>query len=206
MKNKKNNNIQDCKVVLLGDSGVGKSSIIARYLSGFFREDIVSTFSATYSQKIYEKKGKRIRLNIWDTAGQEEFRSLGRLFYKDAYIICLVFDVTHKQSFNNLKEIWYPDVKEYGEKYKIIALVGNKGDLYEVEEVNEEEINSFKDEINGKYFFVSAKNGQGIDKLFKSMAESFLNPEFLVKIDDNESLKSIQLDNHIIKKKKKNCC
>ena len=205
MKNK-SNNIQDCKIVLLGDSGVGKSSIIARYLSGFFRDDIVSTLSATYSQKTYEKNGKRIRLNIWDTAGQEEFRSLGRLFYKDAYIICLVFDVTHKQSFINLKEIWYPDLKEYGEKYKIIALVGNKADLYEEEEVNEEEINSFKDEINGKYFFVSAKRGQGIDKLFKSMAESFLNPEFLVKIDDNESLKSIQLDNHIIKKKNKNCC
>ena len=170
--------IPDCKVTLIGDSGVGKSSIIGRYISGIFRGDTLTTSGANYSQKIYQRKNQKVRLNIWDTAGQEKFRSLGRNFYKDAYIICIIYDITNKQSFKNVQEIWYPEIEKHGEKYKILAIVGNKCDLYEDEEVEEKDINSFAEKIGGKYFLVSAKNGNGIEEMFKTLAKMYLNPNF----------------------------
>ena len=120
-----NDNIPSCKVTLLGDSGVGKSSIIARYVSGVFVKDLISTSGTNYSYKICEDKGKKVRLNIWDTAGQEKYRSLGKNFYKDSYIIILVYDITQKASFQSIKEIWYPEILKNGEKYRILSVVGN---------------------------------------------------------------------------------
>ena len=202
--------IPDCKVTLIGDSGVGKSSIIGRYLSGFFKDDVISTSGANYSQKIYKKNNKKVRLNIWDTAGQEKFRSLGRNFYKDAFIICIIFDITNKQSFDNVKQIWYPEIKKYGEKYNILSLVGNKCDLYEDEQVEESDINSFAEEIGGKYFLVSAKNGNGIEDMFSTLAKMFLNPQFKDKIDETRKSRtsSIKLDKNSLKNKNKkdSCC
>ena len=103
-------NILYCKITLVGDSGVGKSSIIGRFVSGIFIQDINSTSGLNYSQKYYEKNGEKICLNLWDTAGQEKFRSLGKNFYKDSYIIIMVYDICDRKSFENIKEIWYPDI------------------------------------------------------------------------------------------------
>ena len=202
--------IPDCKVTLVGDSGVGKSSIIGRYISGIFIGDGVSSSGANYSQKIYEKNNQKVRLNIWDTAGQEKFRSLGRNFYKDAFIICIIFDITNKQTFDNVKEIWYPEIQKYGEKYNILSLVGNKCDLYEDEEVEENDINSFAEKIGGKYFLVSAKNGNGIEEMFKTLAKMYLNPNFKDKLDESRGSRenSVKLDKNTLKNKNKRdiCC
>ena len=202
--------IPDCKVTLVGDSGVGKSSIIGRYISGIFIGDSVSSSGSNYSQKIYEKNNKKVRLNIWDTAGQEKFRSLGRNFYKDAFIICIIFDITNKQTFDNVKEIWYPEIQKYGEKYNILSLVGNKCDLYEDEEVEEKDINSFAEKIGGKYFLVSAKNGNGIEEMFKTLAKMYLNPNFKDKLDECRGSRenSVKLDKNTLKNKNKRdiCC
>ena len=173
MSKKKNPEIiPNCKVTLIGDSGVGKTSIIGRYITGIFIDDIVSSSGTSYSQKVYENKGRKVRLNIWDTAGQERFRALGRNLYKDAYIICLVFDLTNKKSFENIKEVWYPEIENFGEKYNILSIVGNKCDLYENEEVREDEINSFAEKIRGIYFQISAKSGYGIDDTPESLPKS----------------------------------
>ena len=185
--------IPDCKVTLIGDSGVGKSSIIGRYISGIFRGDTLTTSGANYSQKIYQKNNQKVRLNIWDTAGQERFRSLGRNFYKDAYIICIIYDITNKQSFKNVQEIWYPEIEKHGEKYKILAIVGNKCDLYEDEEVEENEANSFSDKIGAKFFLVSAKNGDAIEDMFKNLADLYLNPDFKDKLNESSRTDSIKL-------------
>ena len=208
MKNYKT--IPDCKVTLVGDSGVGKSCIIGRYISGIFRNDSLSSASANYSQKIFENKNERLKLQIWDTAGQEKFRALGRNFYKDAYIICIVFDITNKQSFENVKEVWYPEIQNYGEKNNILSIVGNKFDLYEDEEVNEKEIKFFAEQIGGKYFLVSAKNGKGIDEMFKTLAKMYLSPNFRNKLNESRSSirSSVQLNRKLLNKrnKKENCC
>jgi len=206
----KNNNdeIPDCKVTLIGDSGVGKSSIIARYISGIYIKDQMTTSGANYSQKIYERNGKKVRLNIWDTAGQEKFRALGRNFYKDSYIICMVFDISKKQSFKDLKEIWYPEIQQYGEKYKILSIVGNKSDISEESEIEEEDINSFVDEVGGIFFLISAENGSGINDMFKTLANLYLSPDFEDKI--NTSMRSntslISLKKGYYKNKTTSCC
>ena len=200
--------IPDCKITLVGDSGVGKSSIIGRFVTGIFIKDMSSTAGLNYSQKLYEKDGKKVNLNLWDTAGQEKFRSLGRNFYKDSYIIIIVFDITNRMSFINAKEVWYNEIKNYGEKYNFLSLVGNKSDKYEVEEVTEEEAISFAKEIDAKFFLVSAHTGDGIDKMFHTLADNFFDEEFMSKVDQSKEdrLDSIILKKEDLKHKSINCC
>jgi small GTP-binding protein len=206
-------NIPNVKVALVGDSGVGKSSIIGRYVSGMFFDNCQTTTGPSFSKKIYEKEGKSICLNLWDTVGQERFRALGKNFYKDAYIICLVFDITQKQSFENIKEVWYPDIKKHGEKYIILSIIGNKCDKVEDENVDEKEVTSFAEEIGALCFLVSALNGDKIDNLFDTLAENYLNSELKEKNDKKNSVrnrsKSFELDTESLKKsnkKKKKFC
>ncbi len=97
----------------------------------------------------------------------------------------MVYDICDRTSFENIKEIWYPDIKEFGEKFHLIALVGNKKDKYEEEEVNELEGRKFAEEINAKFFLVSANNGQGIDNMFQTLADNFFDEEFKSKVDES---------------------
>ena len=151
------------KVTLLGNSGVGKSSIILRYSTDRFEIDSLTTKGAEYSQTKVEINGKTYKLDIWDTAGQEQYRSLGKHFYTNAYIVILVYDISKKDSFEDLKNIWYNDLIRYGEKFTVIAIVGNKIDLYEKEEVNENEGRAFAKEKNALFMQVSAKTGDNIN-------------------------------------------
>ena len=203
--------IIDCKVTLLGDSGVGKSSLIGRYISGVFMNGIMSTTGANYSQKIIEKDDNKLRLNIWDTAGQEKYRALGRNFYKDAIIIALVYDVTEKASFTSIKENWYPDVKKYGEKFNILAIVGNKCDKYEDERITEEEASEYAKEVGASFFMVSACTGDGVDEMFSELANIYFSPEFLSKRREieKERAKTITIKKSDLNKQKtksKGCC
>ena len=102
-----------CKLVFIGDSGVGKTSIINRFVKGKFENNIASTNGATFANKKIEYKEKNIILqfDIWDTAGQEKFRSLTKFFYKDAGIAILVYDITRVESFNGLKDFWMKQLK-----------------------------------------------------------------------------------------------
>ena len=118
---------QTCKVVLLGESGVGKTCIIARFINNTFEENLISTTGASYAGKTMvfdEYEGKSIKFEIWDTAGQEKYRSLTKIFYKDAGVAILVYDITRKESFDEIKSYWYNQIKEFApkniSKYKII--------------------------------------------------------------------------------------
>lgn len=212
LKNK-DKNIPNVKLALVGDSGVGKSSIIGRYVSGMFFPNCQTTTGPSFSKKLYEKEGKTICLNIWDTVGQERYRSIGKNFYKDAYIICLVFDITQRQSFENIKEVWYPEIKKNGEKYVILSIIGNKYDKVEDEIIDEKEINSFAEEIGALCFLVSALNGENIDNLFDTLAENYLNSELKDKNDEKNFARnrseSFELDTESLKKchkKKRRFC
>jgi small GTP-binding protein len=210
MSNDNNKEEKELKIIVLGECGVGKTNIITRYFKDKFNEDSITTTCTSYIMKIIKRDKATYRLNIWDTAGQEKFRSLGRNFYKDAFIICIIFDITNKQTFDNVKEIWYPEIQKYGEKYNILSLVGNKCDLYEDEEVEENDINSFAEKIGGKYFLVSAKNGNGIEEMFKTLAKMYLNPNFKDKLDESRGSRenSVKLDKNTLKNKNKRdiCC
>ena len=103
-----------CKVILVGESGVGKTCIIVRFVSEEYKEETISTTGASYASKIIEFADykKSIQFQIWDTAGQEKYRGLTKLFYKDAKIVILVYDITRRKSFDEIKNYWYNQIKE----------------------------------------------------------------------------------------------
>ena len=190
------------KVTLIGESSVGKTSIINRYTKESFSQELDSTLGANYSQKKITRHGKKIRLDLWDTAGQEKYRAIGRHFYKESYIVCLVYDITNNDSFEKIKSIWYPDLKEYGEKLKIIALVGNKLDKYLEEEVKEDDARKFADEIKAIYKRTSAMEGTNIEDLFNTLADKYLTEISGMIIEDDK----IKIKKGDTKEKKKGCC
>ena len=104
----------NCKVVLLGESGVGKTSIISRYISNTYRNQQLPTTGANFVTKtiILEDENKSIKFELWDTAGQERYRSLAKVFYKNAAVCVLVYDITRKSSFEELKLFWIKELKE----------------------------------------------------------------------------------------------
>ena len=106
-------NILTCKVVLLGESGVGKTSIIQRYICNVFNPENPSTGGANFTSKIvnFEEENQKIKFEIWDTAGQEKFRSLAKVFYKNSCICILVYDITKKKTFEEIKNYWYEEIK-----------------------------------------------------------------------------------------------
>ena len=110
---------QTCKVVLLGASGDGKTCIIARFINNTFEENLISTTGASYAGKTMtfdEFGGKSIKFEIWDTAGQEKYRSLTKIFYKDAGAAILVYDITRQDSFDEIKKYWLQQIKEFAPK------------------------------------------------------------------------------------------
>ena len=111
--------VKTCKVVLLGESGVGKTCIIARFINNVFEDNIMSTTGASYAGKTMvfdEYNGKSTKFEIWDTAGQEKYRSLTKIFYKDAGVAILVYDITRKESFEEIRNYWYNQIKDYAPK------------------------------------------------------------------------------------------
>ncbi len=107
-----------CKVVLIGESGVGKTSIISRYMSNTFKSQLMSTPGANFVKKnvIMEDENKSINFEIWDTAGQERYRSLAKVFYKNATVCVLVYDITRNSSFEAIKNYWIKEIKENAPK------------------------------------------------------------------------------------------
>ena len=192
------------KVTLIGESSVGKTSIINRYAKGNFSQELESTLGANYSQKKIVRQGKKIRLDLWDTAGQEKYRSIGRHFYKESYIVCLVYDISNYDSFEKLKSIWYPELKQFGEELKIVAVVGNKIDKYLNEEVKDEDAKAFAEEIKAINKRTSAMEGTNIEDLFNSLVDKYLT-EIAGMIITEDKIK-IKKDNHQDKNKKKSCC
>ena len=205
-------NTKNVKICLLGGTGVGKTCIINRFSKNEFKENTVSTSGGSYSVKDITLDDKTtVHCDVWDTAGQEKFRSLTKHFYKDAYIVGLVYDITSQNSFNELKG-WYDDLKQNGEKYTVLAVVGNKTDLYEKEEVNEDEARQYAESIGAEFQLVSAKSGQNVNLLFEKLVRIYLGPEFALKVKkkkkDKGEIQKITHDtaNKTKKEGKKKCC
>ena len=199
-----------CKVFLLGDSGVGKKCIISRYISGGFDQNSPTTNGASYASKIVEIANKSVSLDIWDTAGQEKYKSLTKFFYKDAKVAILVYDITQKESYNNLKSYWYEQLKEFGSKDIIIGVAGNKCDMYEKEDVSENEGKEFAEQIGAFFEMTSAKNNTGINDLFMNAAQRFFDPNYKQNPEDGkeniESEGKVKLDSNAQKNQRRRCC
>ena len=206
------------KCVLLGESGTGKSSLIERFITNTFKRDTLSTLIGSFSSKLvyYEKENISIRFDIWDTAGQEKYRSINKIFYQDAQITFLVYDITQKETYDAIQGYWYQEVKENSPEDAIIFVLGNKSDLYEKEAINEEDARKYAEDIKALYKLVSAQTGEGIEDIFKMIGEKLLTPEFLEKIKEESnnnninnhrnSIKNITVEDNKVLKKKRKCC
>jgi small GTP-binding protein len=167
-----------CKVILVGESGVGKTSIISRFINKY-DEKTESTLSSYFTNKTIIVDGYKINLEIWDTAGQEKYRAVTSLFYKDAYICLLVYDITNKTTFNSIRDYWYENVVSLGMSGILFGVAGNKCDLYEEEDVSENEAIEFSNSINACFKLTSAKLNTSIDEMFFSLGEQFVQSEFM---------------------------
>ena len=216
------------KVVLLGESGVGKTSIISQFTANKFNPRCPTSVSAQFISKIikFPQYNKSIKFDIWDTVGQEKYRSLAKIFYKDALIIIFVYDITTEFSFTAIKDFWFKETNENADNEPILALVANKVDLYKDEKITNDMGKAYADEINAIFQNTSALSNSGIDKLFENLGNKFLNPEFDYKkpqetneMNKNENNKNIKTnkkngkekiklkdDPKGKKEKKKNCC
>ena len=153
------------KYIIIGDSAVGKSNILLRYIHDKFNEEFHSTIGVEFGAKNLDIDGKIFRIQVWDTAGQETFRSITRAYYKNSVCSFVVYDISNRTTFDNIKS-WVDDCKKLSPKAVLMILVGNKTDLEDKREVSYEE-GSIYAQKNGMLFFeCSAKTGQNIDKIF----------------------------------------
>ena len=153
------------KLIFLGDQSVGKSSILNRFLNDTFTEDYQATIGLDFQSKNIQIENQDIHLLLYDTAGQEKFRSLIPIYTRDANIILLVYDITNRDSFNHLPD-WLKDLTNINVDEVIFAIVANKIDLNSKREVTHEEGQKFADEHNFVFQEISAKTGTGFSDLF----------------------------------------
>ena len=185
-----NNNAERVKVVFIGEYGVGKTSIILQYTTNKFDPDNVSSLGCNFSSKTMEflNVQKAIKFEIWDPPGNEKYRAIPKIYYKDARAIILVYDITNKLSFDAIKEYWNDEINKYKVDNAILAVVANKSDLYENSEVSNEEGKRYAQKIGAIFQATSAKSNSGITALFENIGQRYFNPNF--DISSNEKKKS----------------
>ena len=215
-QNKDNNNKEEpLKIVLIGESGVGKTSIIYQFIDRNFQEDQQTTIGGTFAaKKVKCSNGKILKLEIWDTAGQERFRSVTKIFYKDANAAILVYDITSKFSFEGLKNYWVKQVKESSDNNIILAIIANKSDLFEKEQIEKDVGKEYAKEINALFCSTSAKDNSSVDELFLEIAKKYSGADSVQIIEDKERAEgykkirkeSIRITKQSQKKKKKKFC
>ena len=212
--------IEEIKILLLGDSGVGKTSIFKRYTNYEFKGNYNSSIGVDFQTKIIERKKKKYKLHIFDTAGQERFRSITKSYFNMGEYFFVIFDLTNQNSLNSIP-IWVEQIQEIKEN-PIFIILGNKKDLKNKlisdEEIYEvlETINKNTFEVNDKNFLkVSAKEGKNIDEAFDIMIDLYelnVNNNQNVVENENETEKPKNKDNKKLKKEKhhkdkiKRCC
>ena len=190
------------KLILVGDTGTGKTNLIQVSAGLPFNQLALTTTSCSYIQKKIKKDKTEYKVNLWDTIGQEKYRSLTKIFVKDSDIIIFVYDITKKDTFESLK-YWKQIVEEILGPDLILGVVGNKNDLYLEEKVNEIEGKAYADSIGAKFKLTSAKNNP---KEFSDFIEEMLD-EYLKKGKKNDN--NYRSDSILIGKlpnKKQGCC
>ncbi len=168
------------KVVLLGESGVGKTCIVQRFAHDKFNEESTATLGAMFISKVLDlpELGVTIKYQIWDTAGQEKYRSLAAMYYQDAAAAILVYDITKKESFDGIT-YWMSELKTKAPEGIKVAIAANKSDLVEQEAVHFNDAKKFADDNSAILKMTSAKDGTGIRDIFLAIASALgqINPQ-----------------------------
>ncbi len=192
------------KLILIGDKQVGKTAIINQYVNNSFTEEYIATFAQDKSIKeITLNNGTKLKLEIWDTIGQENYRAANKIFMKGAKIALLVYDITNEESFKNLNEFYKQVCEINGRDKLIIGVVGNKNDLYEERNVKEEEGKKYAEEIKASFFETSAKDHETIESLFLGICEQFIKKDNKNNNDGNGNSNNNNDENNEEDKQKK---
>ena len=198
---------KEIKVILLGNSGVGKTSIINRYVNNVYNSNCETTLGSTYSTREVIKDNVIYKLNLWDTTGQEKYHSITNLFIKGSSIVILVYSIDLLSSFEGLN-YWYNSIKENleGNNY-VLVVVGSKSDLINEEEevVSEDEAKNFAKERNAIFKLVSSKEDPvGINNLFDKLLDELIRMNYITVKDSYVIKRKKHKDDK--EKKKKKCC
>ena len=201
--------IENYKIVIIGDQHVGKTSILSKYKYETIEEGYAPTVGIDFITKNVFLEDKTIRLIMWDTAGQERFKSLIPSYLKNAHSIILTYDITSKSSFSSLPK-WIEDIKNHVQEGIFFVLCGNKLDLKNKRQVSFEEAEKFAQNHNLTYIETSAISGEGIKKLFDVITHSFYDGGNNLANESQIKDKPIILDNEAPKEEKiiikKSCC
>ena len=162
------------KILIIGDSGVGKSCILHRFTDDIFTENYISTIGVDFKIRTLDIDGKLIKLQIWDTAGQERFRVITSAYYRGAHGVIIVYDVTSNISYKNIN-YWLEETTKYASENISKILIGNKSDLVNKREVSYTNARDYADSLNLNYIETSAKNNTNIEKIFVDIANNLLN-------------------------------
>jgi Ras-related protein Rab-1A len=172
------------KMLIIGDSGVGKSSLMNRFSDNVFSESYINTIGVDFKIRTIEVNGKMIKLQIWDTAGQERFRTIVSAYYRGAHGIMIVFDITDRDSFTNVA-MWHNEIQKYAVPNIKTILIGNKADVESKRQVDYSEAKEYADSMNMTYFETSAKTALNVEKSFFELASLLIN-NVVVNTNKNE--------------------
>ena len=192
----------EIKTILVGRTGTGKTNIINAIVGAKFNSGEMSTSTAAFVDKIIKVKNKDYHLAIWDTAGQEKFRSLTKIFIKEAKIVIFVYSITDKESFKEI-DFWLETVKNILGDKPVFGLAGNKKDLFQDEEVTEEEGEKKAKDIGAVFKLTSAKTKVGINDFIESLVEEYAKK--IGDIPDESKGEKLKSGNDKEKKKSKWC-
>ncbi|KAJ2744844.1 ras GTPase [Coemansia sp. BCRC 34301] len=157
------------KLLLIGDSGVGKSCLLLRFADDTYTESYISTIGVDFKIRTIELEGKTVKLQIWDTAGQERFRTITSSYYRGAHGIIVVYDVTDSQSFSDVKQ-WLQEIDRYASEGVNKLLVGNKSDLVDARQVDFTAAKEMADSLGISFLETSAKDSTNVEQAFLTMA------------------------------------
>ena len=158
------------KYIIIGDAAVGKSNLLLRYAHGQFKPEYQLTIGVEFGAKNVSIGELSYRIQIWDTAGQENFRSITRAYYKNSACALVVYDISKRETFNNVSD-WIEDCRNQSPKTIYMILVGNKSDLEDKREVTKEEGKELADKYGLEFYETSAKTGENVEELFYNSAE-----------------------------------
>lgn len=192
------------KLLLIGDSSVGKSCILLRFADDSYADSYISTIGVDFKIRTVQQDGKTIKLQIWDTAGQERFRTITSSYYRGAHGIIIVYDVTDMATFSNVKQ-WLNEIDRYANDSVCKLLVGNKCDLIDKKVVDTQTAKGVADELGIPFLETSAKNSINVEQAFITMAE-----EIKKKIGSqpvvNKTPDTVKMRGEPIQQKSNNCC
>ncbi|OHT11769.1 small GTP-binding protein [Tritrichomonas foetus] len=195
----------EMKIVLIGDTNVGKTCIVKRATIGSFDEDSMPTLGASYTSKLIPVDDKEIRLQIWDTAGQERYRGMTPMYYRGAHAALIIYSITDESTFLEV-DSWLTSLKDNASQNVMLFLAGNKIDNDDQRQVSPESGQAKATEIGAYFFEVSAKTGNGVEEMFQLIPKLFFEKYGKDKSNEDDKNKTSVDISKKKKKKKGDCC